>query len=315
MERSLLLVKPNANSRNLGQTVLNVIKKHGYKIPLLYQTTASEEILREHYKEAIEIHGETKGEWIINEIGSGPILVGVVEGENAVKNLRRIGGEKSNPPECKEESIRRSYSTDCYAIADPAERGVRNILHTSDSKRSARREIKIWFDQYLTDTTLDNILDTIANISNREKILFHGIKYDEHINKIITQGIKPLTPEGRCSFWANGEAIFNRKEEGFDSPFYHYAGSNKMLLAMANYKNVKALGKQPSKFRYNNQVTIKETVTPELLTLFEIELNQKPGRTITELRNKRKKQEKIMACAIYSALYQGLDNDFIKYKI
>lgn len=64
-----------------------------------------------------------------------------------------------------------------------------------------------------------NLIEKIVNISNKNKILYRGIKRGRFLDRIAEEGIKPLTPEsGPCSFWSTGLALFH---PSYDSPFFH----------------------------------------------------------------------------------------------
>ena len=91
-----------------------------------------EKIASKHYAEHI---GRPYYDDLMGFMTSGPIIAMVLEGEDAIANVRRING-KTNPAEADEGTIRKLY----------AESGSRNAVHASDSPESAAREIAIFFN-------------------------------------------------------------------------------------------------------------------------------------------------------------------------
>lgn len=148
IERSLIILKPDALRRGIEYDVLNRFKKKGFDVVDMYMTVASDELLREHYAAVIADKGEKIGDNIVNFMKSGPIIVAVLEGNNAVNAVRTMGGEKTQPAQCPPGTIRHDYSMDSYDLADKENRCLENVLHSSDSAESATREIGLWFDKY-----------------------------------------------------------------------------------------------------------------------------------------------------------------------
>jgi len=101
---------------------------------------------------------------------SGPVVLMVWEGINAVGIVRKITGG-TEPLTSDVGTIRGDFTIDSYEVADTTDRAVRNIIHASGSKEEAEKEISIWFkpeevlkyrliaERILYDVNLDGILE------------------------------------------------------------------------------------------------------------------------------------------------------------
>jgi nucleoside-diphosphate kinase len=131
LERSLILIKPDAVRRGLAGDVLGRIERRGFVVRAGKLVTASRELGERHYAEHREkpFYGE-----LVDFITSGPTWALVVEGEGAIGTLRKTIGA-TNPAEAEPGSIRGDL-----AVSMPD-----NLVHGSDSPESAEREIGLWF--------------------------------------------------------------------------------------------------------------------------------------------------------------------------
>jgi len=132
IERTLILCKPDAVSRGLVGDIVTRFERRGYVISAMKLMQLDGERAREHYGEHKDkpFFGD-----LVGFITSGPLVAMAVEGENAVDGCRQIIGA-TNPLSAAPGSIR----------GDLAQTIGRNLVHGSDSKASADRELKIFFD-------------------------------------------------------------------------------------------------------------------------------------------------------------------------
>ena len=130
-ERTLILAKPDAVSRNLSGEIMARFERRGLVLRAARLVTASRDLGEEHYAEHAEkpFFGE-----LVDFITSGPALAMVFEGEGAIAVCRTTIGA-TNPAEALPGSLRGQY-----ALAMP-----NNLVHGSDSPESAAREIGLWF--------------------------------------------------------------------------------------------------------------------------------------------------------------------------
>lgn len=133
MERTFLMIKPDAVQRNLVGEIISRIERKGLKLVGAKLMTVPQSLAEEHYAEHVEkpFYGK-----LISFITSAPVFVMVVEGEDAVDVSRHIIG-KTNPSDATPGSIR----------GDLGLTVGRNVIHGSDSVESAKREINLWFKE------------------------------------------------------------------------------------------------------------------------------------------------------------------------
>jgi nucleoside-diphosphate kinase len=131
VERSLILIKPDAMQRRLAGEILGRIERRGFTLRAGKLIHVSRELAETHYAEHREkpFFGE-----LVQFITSGPTLALVVEGDGAIATTRKTIGA-TNPAEAEPGSIRGDL-----AVAMPD-----NLVHGSDSPESAQREIALWF--------------------------------------------------------------------------------------------------------------------------------------------------------------------------
>jgi nucleoside-diphosphate kinase len=131
VERTLILIKPDAVERGLAGEILARIERRGFALRAAKLLTVSRDLGERHYAEHAEkpFYGE-----LVAFITSAPTLALVVEGEGAIATMRRTIGA-TNPAEAEPGSIRGDL-----ALAMPD-----NLVHGSDSPESAARELALWF--------------------------------------------------------------------------------------------------------------------------------------------------------------------------
>ena len=130
-ERTLILIKPDGVERGLVGEVLSRIERKGFTLVALELRTLDVETARAHYAEHVDkpFFGE-----LVEFITSGPLVAGVIEGEDAIVAWRTMMGA-TKPVDATPGSIR----------ADLATQMSHNVVHGSDSPESAVREIGIFF--------------------------------------------------------------------------------------------------------------------------------------------------------------------------
>lgn len=131
VERTLILVKPDAVRRGLAGEILRRFEDRGLTIRGAKLLTAGRELGETHYAEHREkaFFGE-----LVDFITSAPTLALVLEGEGAIATARKTIGA-TNPADAEAGSIRGDL-----ALSMPD-----NLVHGSDSAESAEREVSIWF--------------------------------------------------------------------------------------------------------------------------------------------------------------------------
>lgn len=131
--RTLLIVKPDAVERGLVDEILSRVEGEGLRIVARRDFTIDEELAHQHYAEH---EGKPFYDELIGFITSGPVVVLVVEGSQAVGVVRDLMGP-TDPREAPPGTIRGDYGHEI----------TRNLVHGSDSPASARREIELFFPE------------------------------------------------------------------------------------------------------------------------------------------------------------------------
>jgi nucleoside-diphosphate kinase len=131
VERSLILIKPDAMQRRLAGEILARIERRGLSLRGGKLILVDRQLAERHYAEHREkpFFGE-----LVDFITSAPTLALVVEGEGAIATMRKTIGA-TNPADAEPGSLRGDF-----ALAMPD-----NLVHGSDSPESAEREIALWF--------------------------------------------------------------------------------------------------------------------------------------------------------------------------
>lgn len=133
MERTLVLIKPDAMQRGLAGEIISRLERRGLRVVAMRLFAMDEDLARRHYGEH-----EGKGFFLglIAYITASPIIAAVFEGTGAVEVVRRTMGA-TNPSAADAGTIR----------GDLAVEMGRNLIHGSDSLDSAKREIDLFFDE------------------------------------------------------------------------------------------------------------------------------------------------------------------------
>lgn len=131
MEKTFIMLKPDAVQRNIAGEIISRLEKKGLKLVALKMLLINNKLAERHYEEHL---GKPFFQSLVGFITSGPVIAMVWEGENAVQLARRMMGS-TDPQKAEPGTIRGDY-----AIFTG-----NNIVHGSDSPQSAAREIEIFF--------------------------------------------------------------------------------------------------------------------------------------------------------------------------
>ena len=132
MEQTLSIIKPDAVERKLQDEIQNIFKQNSFLIVKEKKIKISKQEAEQFYK----VH-ETKPFYndLCEYLSSGPIVVMILQKENAVLDNRKLMGA-TNPKEAEEGTIRRKYGISID----------KNSVHGSDSVENAKLEINFFFD-------------------------------------------------------------------------------------------------------------------------------------------------------------------------
>lgn len=131
MEKTFILIKPDAVERNIIGEIINFYEKNELKIIRLKMLKADENTAKLHYEDHKD---KPFFQEVVAYITRSPLCALVIEGENAVEKVRKINGN-TDPSKADNDTIR-----GVYGISKQE-----NTVHASDSIENAEKEIKIWF--------------------------------------------------------------------------------------------------------------------------------------------------------------------------
>src|ERR1700756_468877 len=133
MERTLILVKPDAFARNLTGEIIARFERKGLRLVALQLMTMSRDLAARHYAEH---EGKPFYDELVSFITSGSLVAMVLEGEQAVVAARQLIGA-TNPLDAAPGSIRGDFAIEVG----------QNMVHGSDSAESAAREVSLFFPE------------------------------------------------------------------------------------------------------------------------------------------------------------------------
>ena len=185
VERTVVIFKPDAVERGLVGEILSRFEKNGLRIVGFKTLRVSKKFVGKHYPDTREFIlsvgsktlenygkngrdpkkdygandpmevGRKIRQWSIDYLSRGPVIASVLEGNQAVSNVRRIVGSTS-PADSPSGTIRGDYSKDSMISANMQRRAIHNLVHASSSPEEAKEEIKLWFkDEELLEIDLD----------------------------------------------------------------------------------------------------------------------------------------------------------------
>lgn len=175
MERTVVLIKPDGVKRAITGEIITRFEKAGLKIVALKMVWVDEKLVSKHYptsradwvksvgertlatyqeygRDANEVIGTSDPveigkkviEWLIDFLTSGPVLAMVLEGNHAIKAVRKMVGVTS-PGQANPGTIRGDYSIDTTDLGNEMKRPVINLIHASGNAEEAKFEEELWF--------------------------------------------------------------------------------------------------------------------------------------------------------------------------
>src|SRR3954462_6308930 len=133
MDKTLILVKPDAFARGLSGEIIARFERKGLRIAALKHMTMDKDLASQHYAEH---EGKPFFGELVDFITSGPLVAMVLEGEQAIKAARQVIGA-TNPLEATTGSIRGDFAIEVG----------QNMVHGSDAPDSGTREARIFFPE------------------------------------------------------------------------------------------------------------------------------------------------------------------------
>jgi nucleoside-diphosphate kinase len=133
MERTLIIIKPDAVQRGLAGAILSRFEARGFSIAGMKMVRLQQQLLEEHYS---HLKGKPFFPALLSFMSSSPVIVAVIEGKDAVEVVRNMCGT-TNARNAEPGTIRGDFalSTQC------------NVIHASDSLETAKKEVARFFSE------------------------------------------------------------------------------------------------------------------------------------------------------------------------
>jgi nucleoside-diphosphate kinase len=147
MERTLILIKPDAVQRGLMGEVLTRFEKAGLKVVGMKMVNPDEEHYHYHYEgisKMISRRGEDAFRRNLESMKAGPVVALVLEGVEAVSIGRKIVGD-TEPRSAAPGTIRGDYAHMTFDHANGKGVGLPNLVHASGNSEEAKQEVEHWF--------------------------------------------------------------------------------------------------------------------------------------------------------------------------
>lgn len=145
IQRTLVLLKPDALDRGIIGEIVSRFERVGAKIVGMKMLVSKEDTAKKHYTEDLaERRGEKVRQLMIDMLTSGPIVAIALEGIEIVEVVRKMVG-KTEPKSAEPGTIRGDFAHVSFAYADANEIGVFNLIHASGSPEEAEVEVGVWF--------------------------------------------------------------------------------------------------------------------------------------------------------------------------
>jgi nucleoside-diphosphate kinase len=147
MERTLVLLKPDALQRGIAGEIISRFEKVGLKIVAARMLQPDYDHYHEHYEGIGTLEtrrGKAAFDVTLEMMLMGPVIAMVLEGIGAVEQVRKMVGA-TEPKSAQPGTIRGDYSHISFAHANAHGVGIANLVHASADEKEAAAEIKHWF--------------------------------------------------------------------------------------------------------------------------------------------------------------------------
>ena len=157
MERTLILIKPDAVQRSIVGEIITRFERVGLKIIGMKMLQPTSEHYHDHYEKISQLisrRGQAVFDVNLEFMMQGPVIALVLEGVGSVALVRKMVGE-TEPAVAQPGTIRGDYSHVSFDHANSVGAGIPNLIHASGDTTEAEEEIKLWF-------TADELFDYTA---------------------------------------------------------------------------------------------------------------------------------------------------------
>lgn len=144
IERTLVLLKPDAVQRGLIGEIISRFERIGLKIIGMKMVFADKDFASKHYLSIKERVGQKTFDNTVKYITEGPVIAMCIEGVHSIEVVRKIVGS-TEPKSALPGTIRGDYAHVSYSHADTKNIAVKNLVHASSNKEDSKKELELWF--------------------------------------------------------------------------------------------------------------------------------------------------------------------------
>jgi len=141
-EKTLVLIKPDGVQRSLVGQIISRFERAGFKIVGCKMVQVDENFVKKHYQAHLEKEFYPR---LKKGITSGPVIAIVLQGIDAVENVRKLVGP-TEPKNAPPGTIRGDLAHHSEEWGNQKETGYANVVHASGNKKEAKEEVELWFD-------------------------------------------------------------------------------------------------------------------------------------------------------------------------
>lgn len=146
VERTLVLLKPDAVARGLAGRILQRFEDAGLKVVGTKMVQMDGDLARKHYFDLEERFGKSVFDVTANFMQSGPVIALVLQGVEAVANVRRLVGV-TFPNQANPGTIRGDFAHTSKAYTEANHTVAANLIHASGKPEEAKYEVELWFNE------------------------------------------------------------------------------------------------------------------------------------------------------------------------
>jgi nucleoside-diphosphate kinase len=193
MERTLIIIKPDALQRGIAGDIIHRFEKIGLKIVGCKMFIPNEELLNKHYpvdredfiigmanktienatEQGIDVAkmfgssdpkkiGLQLQKWLVDFMTSAPVIAMVLEGPHAIELVRKLRGH-TLPLKAMPGTITGDYSFDSSSLGNAQARPIKNLMHASGNAEEAEFEVSLWFGEDELYSNYETLHQTFMN--------------------------------------------------------------------------------------------------------------------------------------------------------
>lgn len=146
IEKSLVVIKPDAVARGLIGEIISRFEKRGLKVKAMKMVQVDEEFAKKHYFDVAQRHSPEILKNLTDYFQEGPMVALCMEGVNAIEVIRKMAGS-TYPGEALPGTIRGDFAHISKHYANNNDKRVGNLIHASANAEEAKYELNLWFKE------------------------------------------------------------------------------------------------------------------------------------------------------------------------